>query len=70
MKQEKIVKVGGDFIFVYENLSFKLREDLTINCDTIQSVSIKISSTKSKNIIIDTIYRSMELVFMIYFQKM
>ena len=54
---------------MYENLSFKLREDLTINRDTIQSISIKISSTKSKNIIIDTIYRSMELVFMIYFQK-
>ena len=42
---------------MYENLSFKLREDLSINCDAIQSLSIEISSTKSKNIILNTIYR-------------
>ena len=40
-----------------ENLSFKLREDLSINCDAVQSLSIEISSTKSKNIILNTIYR-------------
>ena len=42
---------------MHENLSFKLREDLNINCDAIQSFSIEISSTKSKNIILNTIYR-------------
>ena len=42
---------------MHENLSFKLREDLSINCDAIQSLSIEISSTKSKNIILNTIYR-------------
>ena len=44
-------------VFLHENLSFKLREDLSINCDVIQSLSIEISSTKSKNIILNTIYR-------------
>ena len=42
---------------MHKNLNFKLREDLSINCDAIQSLSIKISSTKSKNIILNTIYR-------------
>ena len=42
---------------MHESLSLKLREDLSINCDAIQSLSIEISSTKSKNIIISTIYR-------------
>ena len=56
IKQKKIVR-EGEFVFsVHENLSFKLREDLSINCDGIQSLSIEISSTKSKNIL-NTIYR-------------
>ena len=42
---------------MHENLSFKLRDDLSINCDSIQSLSIEISSTKSKNITLNTIYR-------------
>ena len=43
---------------MHENLSFKLKEDLRINCHAIQSLSIEISGTKSKNIILSTIYRS------------
>ena len=43
--------------FAHEHPSFKLREDLSINCDGIQSLSTEISSTKSKNIILNTIYR-------------
>ena len=50
-------KGGGICAFVHENLNFKLRQDLSINCDAIQSLSIEISSTKSKNIILNTIYR-------------
>ena len=41
---------------MHEILSFKLREDLSIKCDAIQSLSIEISNTKSKNIILNTIY--------------
>ena len=43
---------------MHENLSFKLREDLSINCDATQSLSFEISSTKSKNIILNTTYRA------------
>ena len=43
---------------MHENLSFKLREDLSRNCDAIQPLSIEKSSTKSKNIILNTIFRS------------
>ena len=51
-------KGGGVCAFVHENLSFKLKEDMSINCDAIQSLSIELSSTKSKNMILNTIYRS------------
>ena len=57
LHQTKNRKGGEVCVFVHENLSFKLREDLSINCDAIQSLSIEISSTKSKNIILNTIYR-------------
>ena len=40
-----------------ESLNFKLREDLSINCHTSQSLSIKTSSTKSNNIFLNTTYR-------------
>ena len=56
---------------MHENLSFKLREDLSINCDAIQSLSIEISSTKSKDIILNTIYRPPNGdILKMYFQKM
>ena len=48
---------GGVCVFLHENLSFKLREDLNISCHAIQSLSVEISSTKSRNIIPNTIYR-------------
>ena len=41
---------------MHEYLNFKLREDLSINYDAIQSLSIEIPSTKSKNIVLNTIY--------------
>ena len=41
-------KGGGVYVFMHENLSFKLREDLSINCDAIQSLSIEISSINLK----------------------
>ena len=40
-----------------ESLSLRLREELSINCETIQSLSTEMSSTRSKNIAYDTIYR-------------
>ena len=62
---------------MHENLSFKLREHLSINSDSIQSLWIEISSTKSKNIVLNTIYippnddmKECETHFNMYFQKM
>ena len=37
-------------------LEKKLREELSINCGAIQSLSTEISNTKFKNIILNTIY--------------
>ena len=50
-------KGEGVCVFLHENLSLKLREDLNVSCDAIQSLSIEISSIKSKNIILNTVYR-------------
>ena len=50
--QQKFELREGVCVFVHENLYFKLREDLSINCDAIQLLSIEISSTKSKNSIL------------------
>ena len=48
---------GGEVcVAVHENLSFKLKEDLSIKCDAIQCLYIETSSTRSKNIILNTIY--------------
>ena len=38
----KNCKGGEVCVFVHENPNFKLREDLSINCDAIQSLSIEI----------------------------
>ena len=46
IKQEKIVR-EKEFVFVHESLSFKLREDLSINCDAIQSLSLSRSLSLS-----------------------
>ena len=78
LHQTRKNRKGGEVcVFEHENLGFKLREDLTISCDAIQSLSIEISSTKSKNIILNTIYRppngdmkQCETYLKVYFQKM
>ena len=45
------------FVFLcMKKSSFKLKEGRSINCDIIQSLSIEISSAKSKSIIYNTIY--------------
>ena len=36
--------------FVPESICYKSREDSSLNCDEIQSLSIEISNTKSRNI--------------------
>ena len=44
---------------MHENLSFKLTEDLNLNCGAIQPLSIEILGTKSKNIIAGDLHVSL-----------
>ena len=48
---------GGISIFVHELLPFKKREDLGVNSEAVESLSIEILNKKCKNIILNRIYR-------------
>ena len=50
-------KGGGVCIFIYESLDYKLRKDLSINCDAIESLPIEICNRKIKNTIFNVAYR-------------
>ena len=50
-------KLLGIAIFIRDSLLHKIREDLNINCDDIESLSIKIINNHSKNIILNEVYR-------------
>ena len=53
----KNLKRGGTAIFFLDSLLYTIREDLSINCDDIESLSIKIINDHSKNIIFNVVYR-------------
>ena len=44
-------------IFVKESFCCKTRQDLSINCDTIESLCLEITNEKSKNMILNLTYR-------------
>ena len=48
---------GEISIFVHESLSFKMRQDLGINSEAVESLNIQIFNKSCKNIIHNTIYR-------------
>ena len=48
---------GGISVFVHDSLSFKRPEKFGINSEAVESLSIKISNKKCKNIILNRIYR-------------
>ena len=50
-------KGGGIVIFIGDSLLHKLRSDLTINCEDIESLSIEILNSQTRNIIFNVIYR-------------
>ena len=56
IKQEKIVR-EEEFVFLCVKVLALTKWNLSINCDTIYSLSTEISTTKSKNIFLNTIYR-------------
>ena len=48
---------GGVALFVKDSCSFKKRDDLSINSEAIESLSIEITNNESKNIIFNVVYR-------------
>ena len=48
---------GGVCLFVKESFYCKTRQDLSINCDAIESLCLEIINEKSKNIILNLTYR-------------
>ena len=42
---------GGVCIFIHKSLDYKVRKDLSINCDAIESLSIDICNGKTRNTI-------------------
>ena len=47
----------GIVIFIRDSLLYKIREDLRVNCDDIESLSIEIVNYHSKTIIFNVVYR-------------
>ena len=50
-------KGGGICIFIYDSLDYKVRKDLSINCDAIESLSIEICKRKTRNTIFNVVCR-------------
>ena len=50
-------KGGGIVIFIRDPLLYKLRNDLSINCEDIESFSIEILNSQTRNIIFNVICR-------------
>ena len=50
--------IGGVCIFIHESPDCKVRKDLYINCDGIESLSIEIRKRKTRNTIFNVVYSS------------
>ena len=50
-------KGGRVCIFIHDSLSFKVRKDLSINCDAIEFPSIEICKRKTRNTIFNDVCR-------------
>ena len=50
-------KGEGIVIFVYDSLLYKLRNELSINCEDIESLSVEILNSQTRNIIFNVVYR-------------
>ena len=56
-ENRKYRRGGGVAIFVHESLCYTKRNDLCINCEAIESLSIEICNNDGKNIIFTIVYR-------------
>ena len=50
-------KGGGLCMYIHDSLKFKIREDLSLNTNDIESISVEIEQQKKKNFIVTTLYR-------------
>ena len=50
IKSEKVTKEEGILIFIRDSLLYKLRNDLRINCEDIESLSIEMLNSQTRNI--------------------
>ena len=55
--RKKVAKGGGIVIFICDSLWYKLHNDLSINCEDIESLSIEILKNQTRNIIFNVAYR-------------
>ena len=55
-ENRKYCRGGGVAVFVQESLYCTKRNDLYINCEAIESLSIEISNSVVKNIIFNVVY--------------
>ena len=56
-ENKKYRRGGGVAIFVHESLCYTKRNNLYINCEAIESLSIEIRNNDGKNIIFNIVYR-------------
>ena len=56
-ENRKYCRGGGVAIFVHESLCYTKRNDLCINCEAIENLSIEIRHNDSKNKIFNIVYR-------------
>ena len=50
IKSEKVTKEEGILIFIRDSLLYKLRNDLRINCEDIESLSNEMLNSQTRNI--------------------
>ena len=50
IKSEKVTKEEGILIFIHDSLLYKLRNDLRINCEDIESLSNEMLNSQTRNI--------------------
>ena len=50
-------KGGGLCMYIHESFKFKIREDMSVNSNHLESFSVEIEQSKMKNLILTTMYR-------------
>ena len=57
MSDQKIRQRRRGMYLIHESLDYKVRKDLFINCDAIESLSIEMCNRKTSNTVFNVVYR-------------